>query len=285
MSSSELDEVRQIPDPAERARRASVQIAHHQALVGDWADVRRRALEEMKDAGWTRDRIAEELGITGPRVSQLQAVGNDNGGQPAKTFLAKGSSLTVAVGGTWQNSEPTSGPVVSPQDLSAYEVIATLAGSLQIDTTYEIVPPPGLVRLNRPDLLVLSSPRLLPVVGQQLDLDPHYGFGSDAQGWFLVDKEAGVSHRSPADKGEALDYAYLGRLPRPDRRGSFICMAGIHPQGTLGAAHYLREHFASLWKQARNRRFSLLLACRYAPSTGEITDVTLVAPLRRHGTR
>ena len=34
-------------------------------------------------------------------------------------------------------------------------------------------PAPGMANLNRPDLVVLTNPRLLPCLSQVMDADPH----------------------------------------------------------------------------------------------------------------
>ena len=36
------------------------------------------------------------------------------------------------------------------------------------------------------------------------------------------------------DNGEMCDFGYLGRLPRPDGRGTFLYIGGIHAAGTSG---------------------------------------------------
>src|SRR6266487_1401358 len=279
----DLTACEKIADPVQRALRAGELMAEHQATVAALAQVRRGALIELVEAGWSRGQIAEALDLAQPRISQLLTATVD-GERPERGLLAPSPGpVTVAVGAKWEANKPTPGQpsaVVSREAFGAYEHIAEAARRLDVEVAYEVVPPPGLVSLTRPNLVVLTSPRLLPVVGQPLESDPHYGFASDAQGWYLIDRDAGVSHRSPSERGEPIDYAYLGRLPRPDRRGSFIYVAGIHARGTLGAARYLADRVGELWRQVKGRRFSVLLAVHYDPSTGEISDVSPLAPLR-----
>ncbi len=128
---------------------------------------------------------------------------------------------------------------------------------------YEVVPPPGHVHLNRPNLIVLTSPRLLPFLGQVMEADPHLRFRADEQGWYVRDESAGVDYRSPRDRGETADYGYVGRLPRPDGKGTFLYLAGTHAQGTLGAAQYLAQNLGELYKELKNRRFSTLVRAHY----------------------
>jgi 8-oxo-dGTP pyrophosphatase MutT (NUDIX family) len=74
------------------------------------------------------------------------------------------------------------GGVISQEAFSAYEVLADLARSVGLDATFEVVPPPGLVHLNRPNLVVLTNPRLLPFLSQILEADPHLRYLHDDDG-------------------------------------------------------------------------------------------------------
>jgi hypothetical protein len=68
------------------------------------------------------------------------------------------------------------------------------------------------------------------------------------------------------DSGEAADYAYIGRLPRPDGLGTFLYLAGTHAPGTLGAAHFVADCIVELYREVKNRRFSVLAVCHYDPN-------------------
>jgi hypothetical protein len=148
---------------------------------------------------------------------------------------------------------------------NAYQLLADLARSVGLDSKYEVVPPPGLVDLNRPNLIVLTNPRLLPFLSQVMGADPHLGYAEDDGGWYLVDKTAGVEYRSPMDRGESSDYAYVGRLPRPDGKGTFLYLAGTHAPGTLAAAHFVVDNIVDLHRDLKNRRFSMVIVCDYDP--------------------
>ena len=56
-----------------------------------------------------------------------------------------------------------------------------------------------------------------------------------------MNHQTGEEFHSPSDKGEPVDYGYIGRLPRPDGRGTFLYLAGIHAMGTLGVTQYLED--------------------------------------------
>jgi hypothetical protein len=278
----DVDDLNAIADPAERAKRASELAAAYQAAMTEVSRVRREALDELLSQGMTHAEIAAKIGTTRVRVTQLLS----SGPRPERAFLGTGT-LTVAIGGKFEQSrrDRNTQPVVSTEAMKAYETLSTMARTLSLQTEYEVVPPPGMVNLNRTNLIVLTSPRLLPFVGQVLDSDPRYGFVTDDRGLYLIDRETGTEYRAPQDvTGEPCDYAYVGRLPRPDGRGTFLYLAGIHAMGTLGAARYIEENLDGLYRDLKTRRFSLLVRAEYQPTSRAIGSVTTLAPLHRHET-
>jgi len=247
-------------DPRERARAVNKLIDEYQTAVAELSDVRRETLRELLAVGMSQIAIAEMLDMSKSRVSQLLSAGT----RPERTFLGTGT-LTVAIGGKVETGKPQPGGVVSAEAFSAYELLADLARSVGLDSRYEVVPPPGLVDLNQPNLIVLTNPRLLPFLSQVMGADPHLGYSMDGSGWYLVDKTAGTEYRSPMDRGESSDYAYVGRLPRPDGKGTFLYLAGTHAPGTLAAAHFVADNIVELHRDLKNRRFSLVIVCDYDP--------------------
>jgi hypothetical protein len=249
-----------IKDPRERARAVNKLIEDYQAAVAELSDVRRDTLRELLATGMSQIAIAEMLDMSKSRVSQLLSAGT----RPERTFLGTGT-VTVAIGGKVEVGKPQPGGVVSAEAFSAYEILADLARSVGLDAKYEVVPPPGLVDLNRPNLIVLTNPRLLPFLSQVMGADPHLGYEVDDKGWYIVDKTTQTEYRSPMDRGEAADYAYVGRLPRPDGKGTFLYLAGTHAPGTLAAAHFVADNIVELHRDLKNRRFSTVIVCEYDP--------------------
>lgn len=265
-----------VSDARERARAAHRLIDDYQAVISELSRIRRDALEQLLADGMTQAQIAELLEMSRSRVSQLLSAGT----RPERAFLGSGR-LTVAIGGKQEVGRHDPGDVLSVESVAAYNALAELARTVGLDASYEVVPPPGLVHLNRPNLIVLTSPRLLPFVGQVMEADPHIRFKSDDRGWYLTDGD--TEYRSPRDEGQAADYAYIGRLPRPDGKGSFLYLAGAHAQGTLGAAQFIVDNLASLYKELKVRRFSMIIRCEYDPANPRnILRCERVTPIYRH---
>ncbi|WP_027936311.1 hypothetical protein [Amycolatopsis sp. ATCC 39116] len=268
--------------PAEaRAKQAIEALALHQEWVNEYSRVRREALGELIGEGKTPNELAKMLGMTRSRVDQLLT----SGPKPERALFGT-AALTVAIGGKWETrAGGTGGPNVEPsavlseQSLAAFNLIAETVSDYGLKASYQVVPPPGLVQLNRSNLIVITSPRLLPIVGQVLEADEHLGFAVNGRGWYLVDKTTDTRFRSPIDEGVPADYGYIGRLPRPDGKGTFLYLAGIHAMGTLGAAHYLTSHVHELYQQVKTKRWSALVKCTFDPETREVESTELATPV------
>jgi hypothetical protein len=262
-------------DAITRAKRAGELVAEHQDYVGELSRLRKEALLELTADGKSHGELAKLLGMTRGRVGQLL----QSGPKPERALLGTGA-LTVAAGGKSEPRKATDpSTMLSDEARKAYNLIADAASGYDFTAELEVVPPPGMVRLNRPNLVVLSSPRILPLVGQVLEADANLGFASGAQGWYLTEQATGKVYRSPSDNGAATDYAYIGRLPRPDGKGTFLYLAGIHAMGTLGAAHYLTGNIEQLYEQVKNKRWSALVEVRYDPDSRAIETTERITPV------
>jgi hypothetical protein len=276
----DIQAVRDLEDPLKQAQQASEVLAQYQAAVTELSHIRREAIERLMAQGMTKSQLAERLGMTRARVGQLLAAGPRSEG----LFLGTGP-LTVALGGKLEAGKPDPGPVVSQEGFQAYEQLRDLARTLGLEAQYEVIAPPGLIDLNRDNLVVICGPRLSPVIAQVLAADPNLSFEHDDTGWYLLDHATSTAYRSPMDHGEPADYAYLGRLPRIDGRGAFLYLAGIHAPGNGGAVHYLEGHLEELYGEVRTGRFSTLIACQFDPATRQITASERATPIYRTDAR
>lgn len=269
-----LEQLEATADAKQRALKAHHLVNELAALGTEAAQLRREAVEALIAQGKSQVEIGKILDISRSRVGQIIS----HGPRPERTFLGTGK-VTVAIGGKQESNKANPSAVISAESLAAYNMLQALASTFGLEAEYELVRPPGLVNLNRANLIVMTSPRLLPLVGMVLESDQNLAFENGAQGWYLRDKVTGTAYRSPSDLGEAADYAYIGRLPRPDGQGHFLYLAGIHAMGTKGAAHFLTGRIDTLYESAKKKRFSTLIRCDYDPDTREITATDNVTPI------
>ena len=128
-------------------------------------------------------------------------------------------------------------------------------------------------------------PPPVPIVAQVLASDPNLGFADDDHGWYLVDHATGTTYRSPRDDGQPADYAYLGRLPRIDGRGTFLDLRR-HPRPRQQRRRPLPGRAPGvLYGEVRTGRFSTIIACRFDPDTRQVISSERVTPLYRADTR
>ncbi|MFC3966179.1 helix-turn-helix domain-containing protein [Nocardia jiangsuensis] len=69
----EFEQVRSDPDPVRRGLRATELLTQCQRLAVELAELRKHAIEEAHRAGLSYTEIAERIGVTKSRVSQIVA--------------------------------------------------------------------------------------------------------------------------------------------------------------------------------------------------------------------
>ncbi|WP_082403235.1 sigma-70 family RNA polymerase sigma factor [Saccharothrix sp. NRRL B-16348] len=271
----QVKQLREIQDPVRRAQQASDLVGRFQAAVTEISRLRKEALEEMSVLGMSQTEIAKHLDMTRSRVGQLLKTGP----KIERAFFGTGSKLIVAVGGKLEAKNNNPGPVVAQEDFQAYDEFRSLASGLDFETDYEVVQPPGMINLNRDDLVVICGPRLSPLIAQVLESDVNIGFDRDSKGWHLLDRVQQKFYRSPMDDGTPADYAYVGKLPRLDGRGTFLYIAGIHAVGAAGVVHFLDGHIAELYREVKDGRFSTVVQCTFDAATRRVLSSKRVAPI------
>ncbi|MFC7331397.1 hypothetical protein [Marinactinospora rubrisoli] len=273
-------EIAEISDPLERSKRAHKVVTDLQEVTTELLRARREGVEELIALGMKQTEIGRHLDISRQMVGKLIKASPP----PERAFLGT-SKITIAVGEKREAAKDhgPAGPAVATEDLAAFDILSGLARELKLEASYETVASPGLIDLNRDNLVVICGPRLSPMIGQILASDQHIKFDRDESGWYLQDQVTGIAYRSPMDTGERADYAYLGRLPRPDGRGTFVYLAGIHAVGATGVTHWLAHNLSDLYREVGRRRFSTLIRCTYTTDPLQITSSERVTPLYRRG--
>ncbi|OEJ22656.1 hypothetical protein BGK67_33915 [Streptomyces subrutilus] len=278
-----MSQLKELPDPLERAKVAHGLAGRVQDYGNEFQAVRNEAMNETLRVGRLNStQLASELGISKGRVSQLA-----KGAPPERLFLGSGKVI-VALAEKLEDGndkdgkkKAIQGPVIATEDVQTYERLRELAEEVGLEVSFERIPLGGNVRLNRNNLVVICGPRLSPLIEQILEGDPHLRFGKDDDGWYLTDRNTGQIYRSPMDRGENSDIAYFGRLPRPDGKGTFLYVAGIHARGSGGVVHWLNQQLATVHRELKARRFSTLISSRFDPETLETVASEQITPFYR----
>jgi hypothetical protein len=274
----ELERLRAIDEPMEQLVYSAEVLAALQAATAEVGEIRRSAIESLRNRGLTLAQIASEAGISVARLSQIGAPRR----RPERAILSTGQTVHVVlpVEEAAYPEGPTR-PTVHQSDISFRDDIERLAREYGLETETEHLPAGEYVDLNREGLVVTCGPRQSPWLTQILASDSAYGFDRDDESWYLLDKSTGEKHRSPRHTGEPGDVGYLGTLPRPDGQGTWLYCAGIHAPGSRGAALYLAEHMADLYRDTRNYLWSCLVRCDFDPTSLEVSNAELTAPIRK----
>lgn len=281
MEATVIDSVRQLAeleDRFEAVRLATARIAAARQEGTELGRLRKQLIKDLYDEGYSYGDIAKQAGLSRGRIHQIHSGGPAIEG----AFLGNGS-IIVAIPIKQENIG--SRPVVAVEDTDIANQLTELAQSFGMDCFTERIPLGGDIDLNRDGLIVVSGPRISQAVADVLAQDTDIQFERDRDRvWTLVDRRTGQRHRSGQDCDPAMstDAAYLGRLPRPDRKGSLIIFTGIHPQGSLGVAHLLTTRIEDLYRQVKTAHFSVIVGTDYDPNTHEPINVEFLSPLYKH---
>ncbi|MFF3846993.1 sigma-70 family RNA polymerase sigma factor [Streptomyces sp. NPDC002328] len=276
--SDELQRIMAIEDPYLLLREVTTRLADAQQEVTELARLRRRVVQDLHAQGLSYAQIATKAGLSRGRIHQIRHTGP----APEGAFFGRGA-VTIAT--PLRRDDERGRTVVAVDDVSSGKGLEDLARSYGLDVTSDHVPVSGEIDLNRDCLVVVCGPRMSQQMWDTYAQDPvlHWEQAEDGP-WTLVDRRTGTVYRSGQDSDPARSYdvGYVGRLPRPDGKGSLLAIAGIHTQGSLGVVHLLASDLNALWGQVGEHRFSTLVGVEYDPETSEPRSVELLTPLYRH---
>ncbi|MDA0631880.1 sigma-70 family RNA polymerase sigma factor [Nonomuraea sp. MCN248] len=276
MPSNDAERIAAIEDPYQLLRVATERLNAAQQEVTELSRLRRRVIQELHAQGMSYAQIAKEAGLTRGRIHQIRHTGP----APEGAFFGQGTITLIT---PLKREARQARPVVAVEDVAAAKRLEDLARGFDLAVELEHVPLGGDVNLNRPNLVVICGPRLSTVMGELYERDPVLEWVKEDV-WTLHDTRTDERYRSGSDDEPArpIDYAYLGRLPRPDGAGHVLVFTGIHPQGTLGVVRLLQTELAALWGRVADKPFSTVVSTEYEPESGEPVKVELASPLYRH---
>lgn len=283
--SDELQDLRALPDPVERTRRATEFIVAKTAEIDAASAIRQEALVLLRDK-MTHAEIAKISGLTRARVSQLLGTGH-----PERPLLAPepGGSITIAV--VQKQAADSGRPSLATTTIGAIDALKAAGAALGIGAGTEEIPPPGVIDLNRSNLAVLIGPRISALVAQVISSDPAIHWERDRRGqWYITDTKTGTEYHSDFDEGwhggrdgGRACFAHIGRIRRPDGRGTFLYLGGAHSPGTAGAVAYFTREMPEIWDRVRRSPMWSAVVRTVADDDGTPVSSELVTEIYTHG--
>jgi transcriptional regulator with XRE-family HTH domain len=287
-----LGEVRRTADPIERAKRYTELIERFASATTLASEGRHEALVEAKNVkGIPQAKIAKALGLTPARINQM--LKSTPGPPPERALLAPDAGIPLSIAVVEKRDAEGGKPTVLLSTQHAIDKLQDLASTLGLQTEKkpEVIPPPGIVDLNRDNLAVLIGPRISALIAQVVASDPVIHWRRDKRNhWYLVDSRTGAEFHSDFDNGTNNDVgerqciAHIGRVRRPDSQGSFLYLGGAHAAGTAGAVDVFVREYTSIWEQAKRAAWSAIVVTK-TDADGDIISAELATPIYVHGKR
>ncbi|MGW6721663.1 sigma-70 family RNA polymerase sigma factor [Streptomyces sp. NPDC054995] len=275
-----IEEVRRVAamqDHTLRVKAAVELMGELQAAVVETSRMRKESIAWLRDHGHSMADVARLMGVSRARVAQLR----DAGPPPERAFLG---TQHVQVLVPMRAGERD---FVALEDSSTGQKLLALTHQMQLAGDLGYIPTSGEIDLDHEDLVVVCGPKTSPVTAAALGGDPKISFETLPDGrWALTERDSGTVHTSPIDDRSdpaPADIAYLGRLPRPDGRGTFLLIAGVHAIGSLGVAHFLTENMAEVYEKAGTSPFSMVVAADFEAGSKAITSSRALTDVLLHG--
>ena len=279
MASDDIERVATIGDPADRARVATELLATHQDAVTRLAQIRRRAIAELRSSGLSYAQVADALGVSRGRIAQLRA-----GRHVVEHDFFGGPAVTIA---TPLRASNVDRPLVAQEDFEAAATLARVLNAAEIETTQAQVSTRGEIDFSPDALVAICGPKSSHMIAQAIATDPVFDFSPDAAGlWLIRDRGSGETFRSPAaeDPSADRDVAYVARLRRPGGERPFLVIAGVQAIGSLGAVTYLSDPTVlhALHRKTAGKLFSMVVRSRFTRSPLAVLDTEALTEARSH---
>ncbi|MGX1774841.1 sigma-70 family RNA polymerase sigma factor [Nocardia brasiliensis] len=243
-SADEFEQVRRDPDPIRRGRRATDLITTYQQRAIELARLRKEAIEDAHRTGLSYSDIADMIGITKSRISQIRT----SAPKPERAFFGVGP-VSIGIPRRFGLEEGRERPYFDANDQATQEALehllsehALVTSRFAIDPTDEF-PPAG-------DCIVVCGPKSAPIANHLLESDDALAFDRTSDGWSITDARTDRRLFSPYRSNSAAhaDIGYFSR--RIDGSRVIVHIAGITSVGSAGVAHWLRTHLPTVYDPA-----------------------------------
>ncbi|WP_435593338.1 sigma-70 family RNA polymerase sigma factor [Nocardia sp. bgisy118] len=263
--------MRRDPDPVRRGQRATELITVYQQRATELARLRRAAIEEARDSlGLNYSDIAGRLGLTKGRIAQIRSTAPD----PERAFFGVGP-VSVGIPRRFGIEDGRERPYFDADDMSTRGDLESLLMELAfVSTRFEVDPDRAVLPAG--DVVLVCGPKSAPVARELLASDPTLQFTNEGGRWWIVDAAVGMRFDSPyrRDPSTNQDVGYFARHLLDGR--VVVHIAGITSIGSRGVATWVRDHLASLFRDAPDQSVSGAVLCDF-DDDHNITGAQLVA--------
>ena len=268
-SEDDIEVLRNIVDPIERGRRAGQLLNQYQQSANELARMRREAIEVAHELyGLSYTQVASELGLTKGRISQIRT-----SAPPAERVFFGVGPVTIIVPERIGVYGRRMAVVASEDDATAEELRDLLTGLHLQAAKVRITP--ETTKIEEGDVVLVCGPTSAIVGAILLETDPRVRIVATSKHLEVADLASGLNYGSPMDAATPSDddVAYLARRRQGGR--VVVHIAGIHTAGSVGAAKYLTEHVADLFRKLGDVSFSMIIGCSFEGT--QITSTRVIA--------
>ena len=241
-TADEFEEVRKNPDPIQRGLRAAELMVEYQQRAIELARLRKASIEEAHLSGLSYTEIAEKLGVTKGRISQIRS----SAPRRERAFFGVGP-VAVGIPRRFGREDGRERPFFDATDEAARSTVEETLTQLSLAITNFPIDP-DQTRPPEGDCVIICGPKSAPVAQNLLEADPFLGFDHDDDGWSIVDSRTDEQHRSPYqdDNSSRTDIGYFSR--RTDGERIIVHIAGITSVGSLGTARWLQDNLDQVFE-------------------------------------
>ncbi|WP_416564026.1 sigma factor-like helix-turn-helix DNA-binding protein [Nocardia testacea] len=238
----DFDQARNDPDPIRRGQRVTKLMAFYQQRATELARVRKAAIEEAhRDRGMSYKDIAELLGITQGRISQIRS----SAPRTERAFFGVGP-VAVGIPRRFGLEDGRERPFIDANDQATQRAIEDTLSRLVLAAEGFTIDP-DRTDLPEGDCVIVCGPKSAPIARHLLNGDPVLDFERDDDGWWITDSRTGQRHCSPYRRNSSVrnDIGYFSR--RQDDGRVIVHIAGITSVGSLGVAHWLDRNLKAVF--------------------------------------
>ncbi|MGY2029449.1 sigma-70 family RNA polymerase sigma factor [Nocardia gipuzkoensis] len=268
-NAEEFELVRIDPDPIRRGRRATDLITVYQQRAIELARLRKEAIEEAHKSGLSYTEIAEMIGITKSRISQIRT-----SAPPAERAFFGVGPVAIGIPHRFGLEEGRERPFIDQSDQAVRDELEANLSRLSLSSNRFAINP-DTASVPDGDAVIVCGPKSAPIARNLLQDDASLAFERSDETWWIVDSHTGQRHCSPYRRNSAdrSDVGYLSRRVADDR--VIVHIAGITSVGSLGVTHWLASNLAAVYNPA-DRFTSCIITCDF-DTEFTVTDSRLIA--------